>query len=85
MELTKAQEQALSAMEQREYEEKVIRLVRADEAPLGAFLMHPYVNECYGRITRLCKNPHYGWIGFELNDSGAFRGWYQPADRVRIA
>ena len=62
-----------------------IRLVRADEAPLGAILMHPYVNERCGRITRLCRNPHFGWIGFELNDSNAFRGWFKPADLVRIA
>jgi hypothetical protein len=63
---------------------KEIKLVQADQAPLGAKLMHPYVNECFGEITKLCRNPHYGWIGFQLNDSDSFNGWHKPTDLVRI-
>ena len=65
--------------------EPQIKIVAAEQAPLGAKLMHPYVNECFGTITRICRNPHFGWIGFELNDSSRFNGWHKPTDSVRIA
>ena len=61
------------------------KLLRAEEVPLGAVVVHPYVDECFGRVTRLCVNPHFGWIGFELNDSPCFNGWHKRGDLVRVA
>ena len=36
------------------------------------------------RVTRICRNPHHGWIGFELNDSNRFLGWFKPEQEVAL-
>ncbi len=53
---------------------------RADQVALGEFVAIN-ANES-ARVTRICRNPHHGWIGFELNDSNRFFGWFKPNQEV---
>ena len=57
-------------------------LKQAQNVALGEFVVvRPSET---ARVTTLCRNTHYGWIGFELNDSARFMGWFKPEQEVEV-